>query len=573
MENKEYNNADLNELFNFSYNFDLLKDIIETLLKNQQNLQKQVDTMLEERKEFQLLKFDLKNAKEEIKKLSEIFQSNDDNETEKEKEDKKDKLDKSDKQDKVLNDNEVREQKPKVNVDREDFGFDRVRNFDQLKQKILELRKELEKTKNDFNAYRDNMNLKYNRLVGESKEKEESLPINERIDELEKKIRFLLGNISLEDIEKEGKYRQSREETERKRIMNLQEINRKLSYLEIHKMDASVYDMNNDMFNSRLEQLKSRLNELIENFYGKLGDKNEINKNIKFVKLNDFEKYKANVGYELERIWTEIGLLKENNNLLFEKIKDQCTLKDIAANNNYLLQKIDELLEGLNKKFVLKADNANAFKNLEEQFKRIVLLLSTKVDHEADNWLLAKKPINGYSCAACESYIGDLKEENIDKYINWKKMPMRDREKEKEKEPEKEKIYRLGNGYSHVLKMVGVDNNGNYLLNPNSNKDLRTFFPIENNKKKEGVDLQIRKPTFPERTKSAHSKDKKEKTFQVIKQKNNGRKLPKIKGNTASSDDFDKIIDNPNQTLIQNDNYISPKITKVMRKSHSKFNV
>ena len=565
MENKEYNNADLNELFNFSYNFDLLKGIIETLLKNQQNLQKQVDTMMEERKEFQLLKYDLKNAKEDLKKLTEIFQSNDDNET--------DKKDKEDKRDKSLNDNKEKELKTKTSGDRDDFGFDKVRNFDQLKQKILELRKELEKTKKDLNDYRDNMNLKYNRLVGESKEKEQDLPINERIDELEKKIKFLLGNISLEDIEKEGKYREKREETERKRIMNLQEINRKLSYLEVHKMDASVYDMKNDMLNSRIDQIKSRLNELIENFYGKLGDKNEINKNIKFVRLNDFEKYKANIGYELERIWTEIGLLKENNNLLFEKTKDQCTLKDIAANNNYLLQKIDELLEGLNKKFVLKSDNANAFKNLEEQFKRIVLLLSTKVDHENDNWLLAKKPINGYSCAACESYIGDLKEENIDKYINWKKMPMREREKEKEKEPEKEKIYRLGNGYSHVLKMVGVDNNGNYLLNPNSNRDLRTFFPIENNKKKEVADLQIRKSTFPERTQSAYSKEKKEKTFQVIKQKNNGRKLPKIKGNTVSSDDFDKIIDNPNQTLIQNDNYISPKITKVMRKSHSKFNV
>ena len=568
MENKEYNNADLNELFNFSYNFDLLKGIIETLLKNQQNLQKQVDTMNEERKEFQLLKFDLKKAKEEIKKLNEIFQSNEDNET--------NKNDKKEKSDKISNENEVKEQKIKSNVDKDYFGFDKVRNFDQLKQKILELRNELESTKKDLNEHRDNMNLKYNKLIGESSEKENNLSINDRIKEIEKKIKFLLGNISLEDIEKEAKYKEKREETERKRIMNLQEINRKLSYLEINKVEASVYDMQNDMFISSIEQLKKKLNELIDNLNGYSGDQHEINKGIKFVKEDEFERYKKNVGYELERIWTEIGILKENNKLLFEKTKDRCTLKDIASNNNYLLQKIDEILEGLNKKFVQKSDNANAFKNLEDQFKRIVLLLSTKVDHESDNWLLAKKPINGYSCAACESYIGDLKEENIDKYINWKKMPMREREKEKEKEkekePDKEKVYRLGNGYSHVLKMVGVDNNGNFIINPNSNRELRTFFLNENNKKKE-VDLQIRKPTFPERTQSEHSKERKENTYQVIKQKNNGRKLPKIKGNTSSADDFDKIISNPNQTLIQNDNYISPKITKVMRKSQSKFNI
>ena len=37
MEYSDYNNTDLNELFNFSYNFDLLKGIIEKLLKSTNN--------------------------------------------------------------------------------------------------------------------------------------------------------------------------------------------------------------------------------------------------------------------------------------------------------------------------------------------------------------------------------------------------------------------------------------------------------------------------------------------------------------------------------------------------------
>ena len=36
---------DLNSLFNLSYNFDLLKGLIEHLLTNQQNLQNQIDEM------------------------------------------------------------------------------------------------------------------------------------------------------------------------------------------------------------------------------------------------------------------------------------------------------------------------------------------------------------------------------------------------------------------------------------------------------------------------------------------------------------------------------------------------
>ena len=73
MEKSQYSHANLNELLNFSYNFDLLKGIIETLLKNQQNLQKQVESMEKENKEFQLLKYELKTAKEELQNLNEKF--------------------------------------------------------------------------------------------------------------------------------------------------------------------------------------------------------------------------------------------------------------------------------------------------------------------------------------------------------------------------------------------------------------------------------------------------------------------------------------------------------------------
>ena len=36
-------NLDLNALFNLSYNFDLLKGIISTILKNQETLKKQIE--------------------------------------------------------------------------------------------------------------------------------------------------------------------------------------------------------------------------------------------------------------------------------------------------------------------------------------------------------------------------------------------------------------------------------------------------------------------------------------------------------------------------------------------------
>ena len=291
--------------------------------------------------------------------------------------------------------------------------------------------------------------------------------------------------------------------------------------------------MKTDKFLTQLDEFKNKLNELIFSIYGYTGDQYEIPKNIKFVKEDEYIKHKLNMEYELGRLWAEIKKLKEMIDAIKENIKGNCKLKDIETNNNYILQKMDELLEGLNKKFVLKSDNSNAFKNLEDQFRRIILLLATKIEHENNNWLLAKKPISGYSCAACESYIGDLKEEKDDKYLTWKKLPLREREKESEQE----KLYRLGNGYSHILKMVGVDPSGNVSLNPNSNKDLKMLFPGNNemNKTKEGFDIKIKKNTIPERAESAR------KTYQVIRTKNNDRKLPKIRGSTLTIDDFDKI--------------------------------
>ena len=85
-----YNEVDLNALFNFRYNFDLLKGIIGTLLKNQQNLQKQIEfanylnneqdktitSLRNEIKEIQekyTLKQDFMEVKDQIKKVNEIY--------------------------------------------------------------------------------------------------------------------------------------------------------------------------------------------------------------------------------------------------------------------------------------------------------------------------------------------------------------------------------------------------------------------------------------------------------------------------------------------------------------------
>ena len=551
MEYSDYNNTDLNELFNFSYNFDLLKGIIEKLLKNQQKIQKQLDVIKADNKELKILKNELKATKEQMKEINEILQidGNNGEDEDKDEDNCKDK-------DKNIK-NKLKSNKP---------GFALVNNIEQIKNNILELMKELEKTKKDLNVHKENINIlndKYEKAINETGE-DKSI-INNRIRDLEKKINLLLGDISPNELENENELFKKRAEEENKKKAEIIQINKKLAQLDCNKIDTAIFDMKNDQYLTQLDEVKNKLNELIFNLYGYTGDQYEIPKNIKFAKEDEYIKHKLNMENELGRLWEEINKLREMIEAIKENIKGNCKMKDIEINNNYIFQKMEELLDGLNKKFVLKSDNSNALKNLEDQFRRIILLLATKIEHENNNWLLAKKPINGYSCAACESYIGDLKEEKDDKYLTWKKLPLREREKENEQE----KLYRLGNGYSHILKMVGVNQNGNVSLNPNSNKDLKMLFTGNNemNKTKEEFDIKIKKNIFSPRAESA------KKTYHVIKTKNKERKLPMIKGNALTIDDFDKIIENPNNTLSPNSNKISPKITRILKKSNSKLNL
>ena len=67
--------VDLNSLFNFTYNFDLLKGIIGNLLKNQKVLQRQIIFGNIEKKDKDK---EIESLRNEIKKMKEIFTTKED---------------------------------------------------------------------------------------------------------------------------------------------------------------------------------------------------------------------------------------------------------------------------------------------------------------------------------------------------------------------------------------------------------------------------------------------------------------------------------------------------------------
>lgn len=520
-----------------------------------------------------------------------------------EKEEKKGKED-NDKNDKNY-DEDINE--AKRNIDKNNFGFDKIKTFSQLKYKVLEIKREQEKTKIDVGMNTNKIEdigiqldqIKEAPVGGEPGKnatinEEDKNHVDNQISNINKKLKFLLGDIDMEDIENNdddnGNGNDNQNKDKKKKFVNFEELNRRLTKLQFTKVDNIELDAKNEKLGNKIDDVERKMNELIYGLYGEYINNKEKNddheskkKSMAFLKLDDFEEYKANIEKELEKIRSDIDKLKKVIEVIFDHLKDKASIKDTDDIKSYLMQKVEDIINNLSKKFVEKNENSNAFKNLEDQFKKVLILLATKAEHENDNWLIAKKPMNGFSCAACESFIGELKEEPANRYIPWNKMPLREREKELEKE----KMYRLGDGYSRVLKMVGFDNNGNVTLNPSSTVDINSLFAgnNENSKIKEGYDLQVLKPSLHERVQSAHSKNSKEKerTIDVIKTKNiYDKKLPKIRG-SMSSDNFDKIIENPNPSLnnLLNSNsnnnssinFMNPKITKIMKKTQNKFNV
>ena len=149
------------------------------------------------------------------------------------------------------------------------------------------------------------------------------------------------------------------------------------------------------------------------------------------------------------------------------------------------------------KKFAEKIDVNKNFKLLETQIKTISE--SNKKD-AADNWLLAKKPMNNFLCASCESVIRGELDKRSD-YIAWNKYPSRE-----------DKNYRMGHGFSKMLQMVNDDMmrstnndniNSNIFMNTNmnmnnnyspniteennNNSNLKTIFNIYSNSKLQKV--------------------------------------------------------------------------------------
>lgn len=417
--------------------------------------------------------------------------------------------------------------------------------------------------------------------------------IKEKMEDYDNKFQVVLGDFKMnenenyikENYNNKNNINDTKTDNEKNnkkdkkgKILNFFEINKRIIHCQDSKVNNSDFNLKNEEYKNEIKKLNGKINDLLSNLYGINGDELEKsgdyvnNKNFTFASKNEFDDYKTKTDEELKNIYEKIEELNKLYEKLFNQMKDKCTLNDLDQMKNLILENTQELFIDMKNKNV---DGSNsAVEILQKNFKKLLELLAEK--EERDRWLLAKKNLSGYICASCENYLGILKDDT-NRHIHWKKLPFKIRGNDST-----DKLYKIGNGYSRLLRMINFDINGIPTLNPleyKSNEftsNTSTNAKNDNNTKRNSNSLNksgIQQSNYNITTNNNNTKEENKTTISVLKSRNQldkkEKKLPKvnIRNTTEYFDKTGKKMNNSVSTF----NFISPRLTKNLRNTYYKF--
>ena len=234
-----------------------------------------------------------------------------------------------------------------------------------------------------------------------------------------------------------------------------------LKNYEILMMKATGFTMGNNNTDNMKEKDKMTI-------ISKLND---------FVEISIFNEYIKEQTKFSEKVKKDLDSYRHFYDEIIETLKKAASVQDLKSLEEYLLDLFDEFKDRINKIFPKKSEINKNFKALELQIRQLYEYIIKK-DESGDNWLLAKKPIGGFSCASCESYLGDLKETN--EKVLWNQLP--------EREIITTNTNRIGNGFSRILNLVNVPKKDNISPSKILKPDYGTFKDELKNKNNDAGD-------------------------------------------------------------------------------------
>lgn len=348
-----------------------------------------------------------------------------------------------------------------------------------IDSKIMKMNDEFEKNLNNYKEI-----MKTNILTIQKNVKLNSDEIKKNFEEIQqysKKISEkvnLLSNEILKEYLTLKDYKEYQLEIEGKIISENKQVN-----IELSKLSNLLRKLRND-FNEIISDKTDHniLNSLIKKFeiispiiFTIKDSQEEFDKEKARLKLFDPKKYLDLDTYDdfktyCSKLFTSIqkDFIDVKNELMdinAKSLGNKASIQDLKTLEDNILIKIDELYNIIKGKFAEKNMVLKINKIFELKIKK--LIEENKKIEKSDTWLLSKKPL-GHLCASCEAYLGDIKESSINtKYIPWNKYPTKD---------PMDKLYRVGAGFSKILKMVTSEQRNkikfNEIFTPTTKKDI-----------------------------------------------------------------------------------------------------
>ena len=213
---------------------------------------------------------------------------------------------------------------------------------------------------------------------------------------------------------------------------------------DMKKTKDTISSLTKKYENIILQSMNSvKMNDPSENFK----NENILKKFDDYVEISIFNEFIMEQTKFSEKLKKDFDIYRQFYDQIIETLKKAASVQDLKNLEDYFVDLLDEFKDKTFKLFPRKSDINKNIKSLDFQIKQIYEYLMKKDEH-IDNWMLAKKPLGGYSCASCDNYIGDLKENN--EKVLWNKLPEREIITNTNNS-------KLGNGFSRLLSLVNIN--------------------------------------------------------------------------------------------------------------------
>ena len=433
---------------------------------------------------------------------------------------------------------------------------------DLIDQKLKEFEDQI---KNLIKKELDEINNNQQKKESDLKEENETNKMNiKRFNDIEKNIKQIVDEIEPKFFKERF---QNLENELLKKFTKIEglDLKNKINSLEEELKEQSLkldtnhqaWDKNKSDINNlvkKLEFLNTEYARLSLQKVSVVAEKPEINYDFKnYLEKAEYKENKKEVNSKFEKVRLAIENLGRNLENIVNSLSHTVNEKELVSYQGVVKNTIDELKLFINKRYADKIDTNKSLKYLEAQIKTY---LEARKGDGSDNWLLAKKPLNTYLCASCESVIrGELDKRS--EYIAWNKYPQRE-----------DKTYRMGHGFSRMLQMVNDDImkstntdkiDTNIFLNTNSNN--------YNQKDDEDVNLTIQASSnSPGNIKLPRVKNKNANTNTNNSQALNNMEFNLKKEKNKDNKDEKRIITSPyDEPNIDSPNLNRPQIMRIYK--------